>query len=119
VKRIFFIVVGLIALLLGILGVFLPLLPTTPFLLLAAFCFGKSSKKFHDWLMNHPVLSPPLKDWQENRVIRFGPKVMATSMLAASGIFVYLSPRLPMFGKYLFLFFAFCVLFFLWTRKSK
>lgn len=75
---------GLVALLLGLIGIPLPLLPTTPFLLLAAFCFSQSSERLHDWLMSHPRLSPPIKDWQRHGAIsRKGKVLAAIAMLAA------------------------------------
>ncbi len=118
-KKTVFFSIGLLALILGIAGIFLPLLPTTPFLLLAAICFGKSSKRFHNWLLNHPVLSPPIHDWTERRVIRLGPKIMATLMLSGSGAFLFFSERVPLVGKLSFALFAILVLLFLWTRKSR
>ncbi|MDR2823760.1 MAG: YbaN family protein, partial [Prevotellaceae bacterium] len=50
------IVLGVISLAWGVLGIFLPLLPTTPFLLLSAFLFARSSEKLHSWLLNHKIL---------------------------------------------------------------
>ena len=75
---------GFIALGLGILGIPLPLLPTTPFLLLAAFCFSRSSERLHDWLVNHPRLGPPIKDWNEHGAIPFKTKLLATAMMAGA-----------------------------------
>lgn len=118
VKKLFLLSLGFLSLVLGIVGIFLPLLPTTPFLLLSAFCFARSSARFHHWLMSHPVLSPPLKDWQERGVIRTGPKVMATAMLSISGAFLFFSERAPEVGKAAFAVCASLVLLFLWTRKS-
>lgn len=118
VKKIFLLSLGLLSLVLGIIGIFLPLLPTTPFLLLSAFCFARSSVRFHNWLMKHPVLSPPLRDWQDRGVIRTGPKVMATTMLSISGAFLFFSERAPVVGKAAFAVCASLVLLFLWTRKS-
>jgi uncharacterized membrane protein YbaN (DUF454 family) len=60
---------GLIALCLGILGIFLPLLPTTPFILLASACFVKSSPRLHQWLLSHRIFGPMIENWQTHRAI--------------------------------------------------
>jgi uncharacterized membrane protein YbaN (DUF454 family) len=73
-------VAGLVSLALGILGIALPLLPTTPFLLLAAFCFGRSSERLQRWLLDHPRLGPPIRDWREHRAI--SPKAKRLAALA-------------------------------------
>lgn len=70
IKRGFFLVFGLIALGLGLVGIVLPILPTVPFILLAAFCFARSSDRLHAWLMSHPWFSEALTNWQEQRAIR-------------------------------------------------
>ena len=59
-------ILGFIFLALGIIGIVLPLLPTTPFLLLSAFCFARSSEKLHAWLLCHPSFGPAIIDWREN-----------------------------------------------------
>ncbi|MDP2575557.1 YbaN family protein [Vibrio penaeicida] len=63
-------VLGWISLLLGLLGIVLPLLPTTPFLLLTSACFLRGSPKFYEWLHSHPKLGPVLNDWQRHRSLR-------------------------------------------------
>ena len=54
---------------LGIIGIALPLLPTVPFMLLAAFCFARGSERFHDWLVHHPRFGPAIRDWRDNGAI--------------------------------------------------
>ncbi|MCE6952280.1 YbaN family protein [Cereibacter sphaeroides] len=80
---------GLTSLALGLIGIFLPLLPTVPFLLLAAFCFARSSERLHGWLVSHPVLGPPIQDWERSGAISRRGKQMATvSMLVVFGVSV-------------------------------
>ncbi|GLP96907.1 YbaN family protein [Paraferrimonas sedimenticola] len=69
IKRSFYLVGGLLSLALGTLGVVLPLLPTVPFILLAAFCFARSSQRLNDWLHEHPWFAQALKDWEEKRAV--------------------------------------------------
>jgi len=64
--RMVWLIFGFTALILAIIGIILPLLPTVPFLLLAAFCFARSSEKIHKWLLNHPKYGPPIHNWQNS-----------------------------------------------------
>lgn len=82
--RIFWLVTGITALTLGTVGIFLPLLPTVPFYLLAAFSFSKSSDRLHNWLLNHRIFGPDIRNWNERRVIRRRAKLMAVSAMAGS-----------------------------------
>jgi uncharacterized membrane protein YbaN (DUF454 family) len=68
---------------LGLLGVALPVLPTTPFLLLAAGCFAKSSPRLHGWLLAHPAFGPPIRNWEENGAISRPAKRLAVGSMAA------------------------------------
>ena len=68
---------------LGLLGVVLPVLPTTPFLLLAAACFARSSPRLHRWLLDHPVFGPPIRNWEENGAISRRAKRLAVGSMAA------------------------------------
>jgi len=66
---------------LGILGIFLPLLPTTPFLLLAAACYARSSKRFYSWLLNNKWFGKYLKNYQEGKGIPLKVKILSISLL--------------------------------------
>ena len=68
---------GFGALALGTVGVFLPLLPTTPFVLLAAYCFARSSPRFYQMLLRHRQFGPIIRDWQDHRCIALRTKVVA------------------------------------------
>jgi Uncharacterized protein conserved in bacteria len=72
---------GIISLGLGILGIFLPLLPTTPFLLLSAILFSRSSKRLHVWLLNHKVFGKYISDFQEHKTIPLRVKIYSTTLL--------------------------------------
>lgn len=78
-------VIGLFSVGLGLLGVVLPLLPTVPFMLLAAFCFARSSDQLHNWLMSHPTFGPLIKDWQNSGAI--GPKAKKLSTVSIAAVF--------------------------------
>ena len=79
---------GIISLTLGIIGIFLPLLPTTPFLLLSSWCFVRSSEKFHNWLYNHKHLGPIIKAWEEKGAINLKAKILAILFIAASLVLI-------------------------------
>ena len=61
--------VGILSVVLGIIGIFLPLMPTTPFLLLAAFCFARSSPRCHQWLHQHRWFGPYLTRYQQRHAM--------------------------------------------------
>lgn len=76
-KRIILIIIGWLAVVLATLGVVLPLLPTTPFLLLAAWCFANSSPRFHHWLLYRSWFGSYLRYWQQYRAMPPGAKPRA------------------------------------------
>ena len=77
-----FTVLGFAALALGAIGVVLPVLPTTPFVLLAAACFARSSPRFHQWLLRSEVFGPTIRRWQENRCVSRRTKLVAIGLIA-------------------------------------
>ena len=82
-----YIIFGTLSLVLGIIGIFLPVLPTTPLLLLTAFCYYRGSSRMYDWLMSHPKLGPYIRNFRENRMIPRRVKVYILTMLWASLLF--------------------------------
>lgn len=73
---------GWLSFALGVIGAFLPVLPTTPFLILSAYLFSKSSAKLHSWLLDLPTFGPMIRDWETKRVIRPKAKFYALIVLA-------------------------------------
>lgn len=82
--RIVYLVVGLAFVGLGVLGAFLPVLPTTPLLLIALWAFSRSSARLERWLLEHPRFGPRLVAWRTHRVIPWSAKLVAWGSMAAS-----------------------------------
>lgn len=80
-KKYLFFVVGIISLGLGIVGIFVPLLPTTPFLLLSAGLFARSSKKMHTWLLNHKIFGNYIRSFLEEKSIPLNVKICSVILL--------------------------------------
>lgn len=85
-QRLLWIAAGALSLLLGVIGIFLPLLPTTPFVLLSAFCFARGSARCEAWLLNHPRLGPLVRDWRATRAVPLRAKQIASLMMALSSL---------------------------------
>ena len=79
--RVFFIVLGIVCIILATLGVLLPGLPATPFLLLASYSFARSSKRMHDWLVNNKIFGPILADFLDRKGIRLHIKIISIVMM--------------------------------------
>ncbi len=116
--RLLWLCLGAVSLLLGLVGIALPLLPTVPFLLLAALCFSRSSPNLHIWLINHPIFGKPIKDWQEAGAISVRSKRWATLSIVA---IISLSMAIGIGWKLLSVqALVLCaVLLFIWTRPAE
>jgi uncharacterized membrane protein YbaN (DUF454 family) len=79
--RIFYLILGILCVILAGLGILLPGLPATPFLLLASFSFARSSKRMHDWLTNNRVFGPILMDFLDRKGIRLHIKIISIAMM--------------------------------------
>lgn len=82
--RLLFLALGWLFVAIGIVGAFLPVLPTTPFLLLAVACFARSSPRLEAWLLEHPKFGPSLRNWREKGAIARKAKIAAISLMAVS-----------------------------------
>ncbi|MEM6495171.1 MAG: YbaN family protein [Pseudomonadota bacterium] len=82
-RRAFWLMVGIIALVFALIGAFLPLWPTTPFLLVAVFAFARSSPRLHVWLVTHPRFGPTITNWQREGAI--SPRAKWSAVVAMVG----------------------------------
>lgn len=116
--RVIWLFAGGLSVSLAAVGAFLPLLPTVPFLLLAAICFSKSSERLHLWLVQHDRFGPQIKAWKNSGSISRPSKQMASlSVLATMGISLLLG-----LGWHILVIQAIalvCVMVFIWSRPSE
>lgn len=112
-------IVGWLAVILGAIGVLLPILPTTPFLILAAACFAKSSPRFHELLLTNRWFGPSLTAWEKDKVVTRSAKYKASAMIVITfSISIYaLMDRLYLQGMLVGL--GVLVLFFIWRLKER
>lgn len=109
--RIFYLCLGFLVFSLAVLGIFLPVLPTTPLVLLSTFFFGKSSPRFHRWVTNTWVYEKYAKDFMEHRSMTLGRKIFLLSLVSIMLLFplILLAPlwKLVIVGIYIFLYYYF------------
>jgi uncharacterized protein len=108
---------GSLALLLGVIGVVVPVLPTTPFVILAAFCFGKGSPRLERWLLENKTFGPMIADWRAEGAIRLKYKIIGAVVMVA---LLLLSVAMGVKNKYLIIQ-AVCMVgaaLYVWTRPS-
>jgi uncharacterized protein len=83
---------ALLGLLLGVIGALLPVVPTVPFLLMAAWAAGKGWPALEARLLNHPVYGPPIQQWRANRAVSRKVKVLACTMMSCSAVMLWFMP---------------------------
>lgn len=81
-------ILGVLSLVLGVIGAFLPILPTTPFILLSSYLFSKGSPRFHKWLVENPYFGKIILNWEKNGVINKKVKFIAVSTLVTLVIWI-------------------------------
>ncbi|WP_058306840.1 YbaN family protein [Gracilibacillus massiliensis] len=86
-KRILWMIAGSLSLIIGLIGIVVPLLPTTPLVILAAFCFGKSSKALHHWLVTNKYFGRYLMDYQSGKGVPIRIKIFAVMIVWTSVLF--------------------------------
>lgn len=107
-----------VSVLLGFIGAFLPILPTTPFMILAAYLFSKSSPRMHSWLTSLPYFGSAIIDWETNKVIRPKAKVLAiVTVWLVMGLSITLA-KLHIGLKIMLIVIGISVTAFIGTRKS-
>ncbi|MBN8554340.1 MAG: YbaN family protein [Deltaproteobacteria bacterium] len=116
--RILFLSLGFLFLGLGFVGIFLPLLPTTPFVLLAAFCFARSSPRFHQALLQSKLFGSLIKDWEQHGVIQLKAKCIASLLLIATFAFTLIKLNLSWPFQILILVPMILIFLFIWSRPS-
>ncbi|MCL4745234.1 MAG: YbaN family protein [Burkholderiaceae bacterium] len=93
--RVALVVLGTLFLVVGVIGIFTPLLPTTPFVLLAAACYARASSRFYGWLLRNRSFGPMIREWRRHRSIAYRTKLTAIAMMAvtmAASILLFVRP---------------------------
>lgn len=118
-RKILYVSVGVVSLIVGIIGIFLPLLPTTCFVLLAGYCFSKGSDRLHNWILTHKYFGPPIRDWRRFGVIRVPIKCWASLMIFISALSIWLIPTVPFFVQVGTSAFFVGLVWFIWSRPHE
>lgn len=113
-----FLTVGVTFLGVGLVGIVVPLLPTTPFLLLAIAGFSRSSPRFEAWLRGHPRLGPPIVAWEQHRSIALRAKILATILMGVSFSFPIFLVQVPTIARWTSVGLLATLLLFIWSRPN-
>jgi uncharacterized membrane protein YbaN (DUF454 family) len=85
-QRVLWLGAGALSLLIGVLGIVLPLVPTVPLVLLAAFCFSRGSQRCENWILEHRHFGPMVRNWRASRAVPLRAKWLATVMMGISSV---------------------------------
>lgn len=89
IKKYLLLIIGTISLILGTIGIFIPILPTTPFILLASFCYIRSSDRLYNWLINHKIFGKYIYDYLVHKSVKKSAKITAVSLIWFSLFFSF------------------------------
>ena len=117
--RLLYFILGLSCLIIGAIGVILPLLPTTPFILLAACCFSKSSARFHAYLLNHRLFGTLIRDWEAYGIIPLTIKCHDSTMMLVMISYPLFFKGLAWWINGLIVIAVITALMYIWSRPSK
>lgn len=98
IKRGLFAALGILFFVTGLIGVFLPVLPTTPFMLLALWAFSNSSQRLHDYVWHHPTYGPMVQAWKKHGAVPLRAKVSALVVMGVSALFVVFFSGAPLYA---------------------
>jgi uncharacterized protein len=118
IKKNSYIVIGTLFFLIGFIGAFLPILPTTPFMLLAAYFYSRSSRKIYLKLLSLPLIGDGINDWNKFKVIRTKAKVISCSIIYSTMIYLIFFSKVPSYAVSFASTSMFLVSVFILTRKS-
>ncbi len=118
-KRPLYLCAGFLALVLGAIGVVLPLLPTTPFVILAAFFFSKGSERLHQWLLNQKTFGPMIRAWEQHKVIPHKAKLISTVMMLTMISYPLFFRPFALWLKVIVIFTVFYAMWFVWSHRSE
>lgn len=118
-KRPLYLCAGFLALVLGAIGVVLPLLPTTPFVILAAFFFSKGSERLHQWLLNQKTFGPMIHAWEQHKVIPHKAKLISTVMMLTMISYPLFFRPFALWLKVIVVFTVFYAMWFVWSHRSE
>ena len=110
--------IAITSLLLAMIGVLLPVMPTVPFLLLAAWAANRGWPELHDWLLDHPIYGPPLHDWHHYRAVSRRAKIAATVAMLGSILITSFAP-VPLWLKYTIASILMMTGIWLWLRPER